>query len=171
MFSKLRLRTFWVLLLVFSGFWVADVFGPLIYSFLSPKPDFQEIVHALEGRGTPPPRASAAVEGMMSSAGLLQRAIQVGYYSGVTATFQLNASHTTRKTQMAYLAWFLRLSKPTILIINRYQTDGGLQEFEVGEGEIWGFARGLGMPLLALAFSIFAVSKRDSPLLSDRSAK
>lgn len=171
MFFKLRLRTFWIVLLVFSGLWVANVYGTLIYSLLSPKPDFQDIVHALEGSGTPPPQVSVAVQGMMASAGRLQRTIQVGYYSGVTATFQLNASHTTRKTQVAYLAWFQRFSKPTILVINRYQTDGGVRDYEIGEGYIGGFARALGFPLLALAFSIFVVWKRDSPLLNDQPAK
>ena len=103
-FFKLRLRTFWIVLLVLSSLWVADVFGPVIYSFLTPKPDFQDIVHALEGRGTPPPQALAAIQGTMASAGLLRRAIQIGYYDKITGTFQLNASHTTRKTQLAYVA-------------------------------------------------------------------
>jgi hypothetical protein len=170
-FFKIRLRTFWILLLVLSGLWVADVFGPVIYSFLSPKPDFQDIVHALEGSGTPPPQASAAVQGTMASDGPLQRAIQISYYAKVTATFQFNASHTTRKTQVAYLAWFQRFPKPTILIINRNQTDGGLQDYEIGEGEIGNIAWGLGLPLLAFAFAIFAVRKRDSPLLNDQSPK
>lgn len=167
MFFKLRLRTFWIVLLVLSGVWVADVFGPLIYSVLSPKADLQDIVHALEGHGAPPPQVSAAVQGTIASAGTLQRAIQLGYYSGVTATFQLNASHTTRKTQVSYLAWFQKLPKPTILIINRYQTDGGSQNYEIGEGDIGSFARVLGFPLLALAFLIFVVRKRDSPLHND----
>jgi hypothetical protein len=170
-FFKLRLRTFWSVLLVLSSLWVADVFGPAIYSFLTPKPDFQDIIHTLEGRGTPPPQALAAVQGTMASAGLLQRAIQIGYYAKITGTFQLNASHTTRKTQLAYVAWFQRLPNPTILIINRYQTDEGLQEYEIGEGEVGSMARGLGLPLLALGFSIFAVWKRDSPLLNDPSPK
>ena len=154
-----------------SGLWVANVYGLLVYSVLSPKPDLQDIVHALEGHGTPPPQVLAAVHGTIASAGILQRAIQVGYYTKVTGTFQLNASHTTRQTQVAYLAWFQRLSKPTILVINRYQTDGGLQEYEIGEGEIGGIARGFGLPLLALAFSIFVVWKRRSPLLSDLPSK
>jgi hypothetical protein len=37
----------------------------------------------------------------------------------------------------------------------------------MGEGEIGSFARGLGFPLLAVAFSIFVVWNRDSPLLND----
>jgi hypothetical protein len=166
-FFKLRLRTLWIVLLVLSSLWVADVFGPLIYSVLSPKADFQDIVHVLEGHGTPPPQVTAPVQETIASAGTLQRAIQVGYYSGVTATFQLNASHATRKTQVSYLAWFQKLPKPTILVINRYQTDGGSQNYEIGEGDIGSFARVLGLPLLALVFSIFAVRKRDSPLLND----
>jgi hypothetical protein len=166
-FFKLRLRTFWIVLLVLSGLWVADVFGPIIYSVLFPKPDFQDIVHALEGRGTPPPQVSASVQGTISNVGPMERAIQIGYFTRVTATFQLNASHTTRKTQVSYLAWFQKLPKPTIIVINRYQTDGGLENYEMGEGEIGGIARSLGIPLLALTFSIFVVWKKDSPLLND----
>lgn len=167
MFFKLRLRTFWIVLLVFSGIWVTNVFGPLIYSALFPNPDLQNIVRALEGHGTAPSDVSAAVETTIASAGTLQRTIQVGYYSGVTATFQLNASHSTRKTSVAYLAWFQKLPKPTILVIFRNQTDGGRQNYGMGEGEVRDVARGLGLPLLALAFSIFAVCKRSTPLLSD----
>jgi len=146
---------------------VADVFGYLFYSVLSPKPDFQDIVHALEARGTPPPQVSAAVQGIITSVGPLQRTMQVGYYSGITAMFQPNASHTTRKTQVAYLAWFQRLPKPTILIINRNLTAGGLQNYDIEEGEVGEVARALGLPLLALAFSIFVVWRRASPLLND----
>lgn len=167
MFFKLRLRTFWIVLLVLSGLWVADVYGSIFYSVLSPKPDFQDIVHALEGRGTPPPQVSAAVQGTISNVGPMERAIQIGYFTRVTATFQLNASHTTRKTQVSYLAWFPKLPKPTILIINRYATDGGSQNYEIGEGEIGNIAFGLGFPLLALAFSSFLVWRKDSPLLND----
>jgi hypothetical protein len=171
MFFNLRLRTFWILLLVLSGIWVADVFGPLAYSFLTPKPDFQDIVHALEGRGTPPPQASVSVQETMASAGPLQRTIQIGYFAKITRTFQLNASHTTRKTQVAYVAWFKSLPQPIILIISRNQTDGRLQDYEIGEGEVGSMARGLGLPLLALGFSTFVVWKRDSPLLNDQSPK
>ena len=167
----MRLRTFWFVLLVLSGLWVADVFAPIIYSVLSPAPDLQDIIHALEGRGTPPSQVSSAVQETLASAGTLKRAIQVSYYSGVTATYQLNASHTTRRTQVAYLAWFQKLSKPTILIVNRVRTDGGPENYGIGEGEVGGIARGLGLPLLALAFSIFVVWKKDSPLLNDQPPK
>jgi hypothetical protein len=171
MVFKLRLRTFWIVLLVLSSLWVANVFGLLVYSFLTPKQDFQDIVHALEGWGTPPPQASASVQETMASAGPLQRTLQIGYFTKITRTFQLNASHTTRMTQVAYVAWFQRLPKPVMLIISRNQTDGRLQNYEIGEGEVWSMARVLGLPLLALGFSIFVVCKRDSSLFNDQSPK
>jgi hypothetical protein len=62
MFFKLSLRTFWILLLVLSSLWVAAIFGPLLYSVLSPTDDLWAIVHALQGRGVPPSKAECLGE-------------------------------------------------------------------------------------------------------------
>lgn len=167
MFFKLRLQTFWFVLLAMSSLWVIDVYGPIIYSMLSPKSDLKEIALALESRGTPPPQLADGIQEIISSVGPMQRAIQVGYYSGVEATFQYKNSHTTKKTQVAYIAWFQKRPKPILLLISRLETDGSLTRYSINEGEPWSLARPMGLPLLTLAFSIFMVRKRRSPVLND----
>jgi hypothetical protein len=167
MFMKLKLRTFWILLLVLSSLWVAAVFGPLLYSVLSPTADLWAIVHALQGRGAPPPQATVAVQEALEGGGRLGRAIQVGHYTGVAVTFQNGVSHTMRRTEDSYLASFQKIPRPILLIVRRYEVDGGLRGYEVGSAEATSLIRPYALPLLAWAFSLYLVRKRRSPLLSD----
>ena len=161
MFPKLRLRTFSIGLLVFSSLWVTMTVFPLLYSVLFPQRDLQDILYALELRRTAPPQAATIVQRTIAAAGPLRGAVQVGYYSGITATFQLNASHRSKKTQVAYLAWFQKIPKPFILVINRYESGGVLQGYEIDEDHPMSFVRGYGLPLLALGGSLYLVLKKN----------
>jgi hypothetical protein len=161
MFLKLRPRTFAIGLLVFSSLWVAATLLPLLYSVFFPPGDLRGIVRALEMRGTAPPQATAIVQQTIAEAGPLRRAVQVGFYSGIAATFRLHASHYTKKTQVSYLAWFQKIRKPLILVIDRYESDGVLHyEIAEAEGGPVGFARLYVLPLLALGVSLYLVRRR-----------
>jgi hypothetical protein len=75
MFIKLSLRAFWILLLVLSSLWLSALLLTVPCGIFWPAGDFQEIVHALQLSGEPPPRAAAAVQQTMAAAGILQRAL------------------------------------------------------------------------------------------------
>jgi hypothetical protein len=111
MFFRPSLRIFLIGPLVLSSLWVVLTFLPILYSIMFPRRNIQEIVRALESRGDAPPDARAAVEESISSDGLLRRTVQVGYYSGASAILQHNNPHSTRKTQVAYVAWFQKRPK------------------------------------------------------------
>jgi hypothetical protein len=76
-------------LLVLSSLWVVITFLPLLYSILFPPRDIQEIVRALEERGTVSPQIATAVQETIASTGPLRRAVQVGYYSESRRHFTL----------------------------------------------------------------------------------
>jgi hypothetical protein len=153
---------------VLSSLWVAAIFGPLLYSVLSPTDDLWAIVHALQGRGVPPSKAAAIVQKTLEQGGLLGRAIHVGHYAGGSVILQNNASHTMSKTEDSYIAWFQKIPKPILLAVRRYKVDGALQAYEIGSGEATSFlVRAYAPPLLAWAVSLYLVSKRRSPLLND----
>jgi len=164
---RLKLQTFWIILLVLSSLWVLAVFGPLFYSLLSPVMDLQSIVRALQGNGTPPIQAMAAVQQVFKQGGRLGRVIQVAHYVGFAATFQYGVSHTTRRTENTYLAWFEKIPRLILLIVRRYDTDGALQGYEIGSGEAVTLLIPLGLPLLAWVVSFLLVRKRRSAWLSD----
>jgi len=162
--SRLSRRTSWTILLVLSSLWVAATFVPMLYSVLFPAPDFQVIVHALELRGTPPPFAADTVRQVVAASGPLQRTLQVGYYTQVSATYQSNGSHKTRRTQVSYLAWFQNLPKPILLLVERRENNGVLEGYKIGEGEPMSLVRAIGLPLLALAFSFYMMRRKKSLL-------
>jgi hypothetical protein len=167
MFIKLKLQTFWILLLVLSSLWVAGVFGPLMYSVFSPAADVWAIIHAMQGRRDPPPEATAVVQTALEGGGLLGRVIHVAHYAAVGATLQNGVSHRMGMTEDSYLAWFQKIPRPILLILRRYDVDGNLQGYKIGSAEATRLAPLYGPPLLALAVSLYLVRKRKSPLLSD----
>ncbi|MFI5107234.1 MAG: hypothetical protein ACHP78_00140 [Terriglobales bacterium] len=64
---------------------------------------------------------------------------------------------------MSYLAWFQKIPKPLILLINRYESDGVLHyEIAEAEGGLVTFVRGYVLPLLALGVSLYLVHRRKS---------
>lgn len=168
MFLKLNLRNFWILLLVLSSLWVASVFGPLLYSVLSPTEDLWAIVYALQGREVPPSKAAAMVQDALEQGGRLGRIIHVAHYASGSIFLQNNASHTMSKTEDSYIAWFQKVPKPVLLVVRRYKVDGAVQAYEIGSDQAASFlVRAYAPPLLLWLVSIYLLRKRRSPLLSD----
>jgi hypothetical protein len=168
MFLKLSLRSFWILLLVLTSLWVAALFGPLLYSLLSPTADLRTIVRALQGRGEAPLNSGPMVQKVLEQGGVLGRAVKVGHYAGGSVVFRNNASHTISKTEDSYIAWFQKIPKPFLLVVRRYKADGALQGYEIDSGDATSFlVHAYVPPLLAWAVSLYLVRKRKSPLLSD----
>ncbi len=135
MFLKLSFRIFTIGLLVLSTLWVLIVFLPVLYSIVFPPRDIRDIVRALESKSNPPANAVALVERTVASAGILRRSFQVGYYSGVSATLHYNDSHTSRRIQVAYVAWFQKIPAPILLLITRSETDGILDGYQLGNAD------------------------------------
>jgi len=171
MLPKLRLQTFWIILLALSILWVVAVFGPLIYSVLSPTQDLSAIVRAFQGREVPPTKAETIVQQVLEQGGTLVRAIHIGHYAGGSVVHQYGASHTTTKVSDTYIAWFRKIPRPILLVVQRYNEDGVLQRYEVQSADsISPMARVYALPLIALAVSIFLVRKRKSPMLNGPAA-
>jgi hypothetical protein len=167
MFFRLSLRVFIIGLLMLSSLWVAATFLPIVYSMLFPPQDIQEIVRALKTQGNAPPVAATMVAQTIASVGPLQRTLQIGYYSGVSATLHVHDSHTSGTKQVAYIAWFQKLPKPMLLLITRSETDGVLQGYRLDEGAPMSFVPGYSFPLVMFAFSLFLFRRRKSPMLTD----
>ena len=168
MLFRLSLRVFIVGLLVLSSLWVADTFLPIFYSMVFPPRDIHGIVLALEHRGNASPgMATTVAEQVIAQAGPMRKAWQVGYHSEVSATWQLHKSHTDRTTQVAYVAWFQKLSKPTLILIERSETDGVVQGYRINEGEPMGYVRGYGLPLAVFVFSLVVFLRRKSPMFKE----
>jgi hypothetical protein len=134
MFAKLRSQAFAWVLFAISIVWAAAIDGPVIYSFLFPGHDIQQIIRAFEGRETLHADLAPISQAVTVSAGLMRRAVPVGAYWHVSADYNIKESHTTRTTQLAHSAWFEKRSEPTILILTRTEVDGSQLRYNVGEG-------------------------------------
>jgi hypothetical protein len=160
---QLRIRTFSFGLLALSSLWLAVTFLPILYSVVFPSRDLQQVICALEMRCSAPPEAAAIIRAALASAGPLRRALQVGYYSGATTTLQLNASHTSRGTQISYLAWFQNVPKPLLLLVSKSETDGTFDGYRVGEGQPRSLIVGYSLPLLLFTFCLYFVRRKSTP--------
>ena len=161
MFPKSSLRRFWLLVLVLSTLWAAAVFAPFLYSVLSPATDIRAIVHALQGRGFPPPQATATVHEVLDVGGLLGRVIHVAHYTGGAVKFEDHASHTMTRTEDSYIAWFQKSPRPILLVVRRIELDGNPPDYEVGSLEDASFlARAYAPPFVSLVVSLYAVRKK-----------
>jgi hypothetical protein len=168
MLPKVSLQTFWIVLLVLSTLWVASVFGPLLFSVVAPTQDLTAIVRALQGQGTPPSDAGEMVQRVLGQGGPLERAIHVGHFAGASVELRNGASHTTTRVEDSYVAWFRKFPKPIVLVLDRYSEDGVLKRYEISSVDSMSpLARAYGLPLAAMAVSIYLVRKRRSPLLKD----
>ena len=80
---------------------------------------------------------------------------------------QHNNSHSTRKTQVAYVAWFQKLPKPILLLITQSETDGVFQGHRLVEGEPMSLVGGYAFPLVIFAFSLPLFRLRKSRILTE----
>lgn len=155
--------TYAIILLALSTLWLCAIFLPLLYSVLFPNDDIRGVVQALEERGTAPPEAAAAVQEAIAAVGPLKRAIQVAYYSGATASVQINGSHTSEIIkQINYIAWFQQPPKLMLISITRYERDGGERAYAIRGGDPTILVRGYALPLLLFGGSLFLTRRRKS---------
>ncbi len=166
MFIRLKGRAVPLVLLVISSLWMAAVLLPFFYSLVFPNVDIRHIVWALEGRETLQGNLAHMVEQITSSGGHLKRGIQVAIYWGGSAEYKIGESHTTRTTDVAYLAWFEKRSKPTIFVIERTEIDGSRLIFRTYEGTFLGALRVYLLPASAMALSLYWL--RRSRILQER---
>lgn len=153
MLAKLRSRAVSWVVFVLSVVWAAAINFPLFYSLLFPSQDIQQIIRALEGRETLGGDLAPLSQEVNGSAGQMRRAIQVGAYWHVSGDYNIKESHTTRTTQLSYLAWFEKRKEPTILIVTRTEVDGSRLHYDIDEGDPLSTLRAHLLPVLALAFS------------------
>ena len=148
-------------MLVLSSVWVASVFGPFLYSVLSPTEDLRAIVLAMQGEGVPPHEAAGMVRDAFDQGGRLARTIHVAHYSGASLGIRNTELHTRSKTEDSYLAWFQKVPKPVLLIVRRYTVDGAVQSYEVGSDEATNFLiRAYVPPVLTWIVSLVLVCIR-----------
>lgn len=154
MFIRVKGRAVPPVLLVISSLWMAAFALPLFYSLCFPNADILHVVRAFEGKEAL--RSDLApLAHVTNSVGRLKRAIPVAAYFGAATEYKHGESHSTKTTQLSYLAWFEKLPKPTILIVSRTQVDGSKARFETDEGSIFGMVRIYMLPVVPFALSLW----------------
>jgi hypothetical protein len=159
-------RTYAIIVLALSSFFLCATFLPLLYSFAVPNKDLQGVISALEERGTPPPESEKVVQQVLAAAGPLRKATQIGYWWGGTTTYHLKGSQPTEKikaSQATYIAWFQKRPKPMFVAITRYERDGGEKAYRIEEADPVVLVRGYSLPVLLFGGSLFLARKRKTP--------
>ncbi len=154
-------RKVWIVLLILCCIWIAAVVAPTIYATLYPRSDFQRIVQILESDGASPLSTVALVQNSLKTAGRLRHAVQVSAAIRIETTLESGGRHATKRTQAGYLAWFENRQKTTMLVIEDTETNDSANVYAISEAEPTGLIKGLGPPLVPLAFCLYLVlSKR-----------
>jgi hypothetical protein len=81
----------------------------------------------------------------------------VGYFRGGSFTTKLGQTHSESRVQTTYIAWFQRLPKPILLILERKHSDNRPETYQIDEGEPMSLLRALLVPVVVFVFSILAV--------------
>lgn len=164
MFFRLTLRKFWILLFVLSLIGLVVNLTALFYGLIVPQEDFVAIIRALEIRGTPPSQVAADVNQVIHDVGPLRRIWQVGHYSEFTGTLKLGSLTAEKRTQATYIAWFSKLSRPIVLVLERHETGGVLVGYVIGEGEWTSLVQGLALsfilPLVIFCFTAYKLRRK-----------
>ena len=154
---KISLRTFAIVLLVISSVWLLARLAPPVYCWFVPPKDFQAVVEALENRGSAPATAASAVQQTVASAGPLERAFQIGYYYRAQAVIRINEKHLEKESQASYIAWFPKLQRPILLLLQKQQIDDGAEDYQIAQGDPTGLLRGFVVPFLVFVAAIVAL--------------
>lgn len=152
MFLKLSNRAAPAALLILSSLWMALIIIPFFYSLLFPNADIKHVVLALEGREILSGDLGRLVKQITGSVGHLRRAIQVTASSSVK--YKLVEPRTTKTTQVSYVAWFEKKSKPLLFVVTRTEVDGSSVAIRTDEGN-FGDLRLYVLPTLFMAFSLY----------------
>jgi hypothetical protein len=154
---KISARAFAIVLLIVSSFWLLARLAPPVYCWFAPPKDFQAVVHALENRGSAPAPAAPAVQQTIASVGPLVRAWQIGYYYRAQVAIRVNEKHLEKESQASYIAWFPKLQRPILLILQKQQIDNGVEDYQIAQGDPTGLLRGFLLPFLAFIGAIIAL--------------
>ena len=141
---RISLKTFAIVLLIVSSMWLLARLGPPVYCWFVPPKDFQAVVEALENHGSAPATAASAVQQTIASAGPLQRALQIGYYYRAEVAIRVNEKHLQKESQASYIAWFPRLQRPILLILQKQQIDNGAEDYQIAQGDPAGLKPAMG---------------------------
>ena len=147
-----------VLLMVVSSIWLFATIFPLLYSLVVPSPDITHIIRAFEGREALRADLAPLAE-VISQTGRLRQAVPVAAYFEASAEYKAGESHTAKTTEVSYIAWFERRSKPTIFVISRTD-DGSSLRFHAYESTFFGTLRNYFFPAAAVAFSFCWLKKK-----------
>ena len=85
------------------------------------------------------------------------RALQIGYYYRAEVAIRVNEKHLQKESQASYIAWFPRLQRPILLILQKQQIDNGAEDYQIAQGDPAGLLRGFLLPVLAFIGAIIAL--------------
>lgn len=160
MFIKLGNRAAPVILLVLSSLWMAATVFPFFYSLLFPNADIQHVVGGLEGKETLSGDMARLVQQVTGSVGQLKRAIPIAAY--FSAEYKMRTPHTTKTTEVSYLAWFKKRSRPTILVVTRTEVESSWVRVNTDEGTLFGAARLYLLPVSFMGFWVYWFRRKRS---------
>ena len=163
MLLRLSGRAAPIVLIVVSSVWTAGTILPFVYSLLSPNRDIGHVVEALEGRETLHAELTSFIDQVINSKGRLRRAIQVAAFFGVSAEYRGGQSHVTKTTEVSYLAWFEKRSRPIIFVVIRTEVDESWLRFQTDESSIFSLLRIYVLPGSFLALSVYWFLSKRSP--------
>jgi hypothetical protein len=159
MLSSLTGRKFGVISFILWTLWVAVIVVPLLYGIVFPARDFRQIIEALKLQGASPVQAAGPVQQVITVAGPLRRAVRVGSYSAVGVMLQENEKHVVKRTEASYAAWFQKIHKPILLLLERFERDGVLQGYVIKQGQPNVLIRNSGLPFVLFGFSLYMMRK------------
>lgn len=147
-----------VVLLVLSALWMAATVFPFFYCLLFPNADIEHLVGGLEGRETLSGDMARIVQQVTGSVGQLKRAIPIAAY--FSAEYKVRTPHATKTTEVSYLAWFKKRSRPTILVVTRTEVEGSWVRVDTDEGSLFGAVRSYLLPVSFMGVSVYWFKRR-----------
>lgn len=160
----------WVFLAISIAWGLSTIF-PLVYTTFFPYPDVQQILLALEGRELPREAISPLVKDVTDSTGHMRRAIKVNVSWRLSGEYNVEQSHSSKRADFSYVAWFEKRSKPTILVLTRTEVDHNLLRYEANEGQLLPILSGYVFPMALLTFSISCLWWTGPKRLSEKQTK
>lgn len=131
---------------------------PFFYSLLFPNADIRHVVWGLEGRETLSGDMDRLVQQVTGSAGQLKRAIPIAAF--FSAKYRVRTPRTTKVTEISYLAWFKKRSRPTILVVTRTEVEDLSVRINTDEGSLSGAARIYLLPVSFMGFSVYWLGRK-----------
>jgi hypothetical protein len=103
--------------------------------------------------------AAPAVQQINAQVGILRKAFRVGYHVGASAALSAKGSNTSKTVQISYIAWFEKRPAPMLLLVERSESNGAVQEYDIEEGAPMSLVAAYAYPLVFFAFSLFVARR------------